>query len=108
MFTKKSQPVRQRLKIQQRHQCSQSHYQQRSSCITVTHEGLHVSQMPPLTLRAAAQFPAPKTATPRLQFISVLLCLLPRALNLMQHCRLRAQLSGAGETKHHLLCKHYF
>lgn len=68
----------------------------------------HVSQMPPLTLRAAAPFPVPKTATPRPQSTSVLLCPLPGALKPMQHCRLQAQLSGVDETKHHFLCKHSF
>lgn len=68
----------------------------------------HVNQMPPLTPRAAAPFPVPKTATPKHQPTSVLLCHPRGALKPVQHCKLQAQLSGTGETKNHLLCKHLF
>lgn len=110
---KKKRHLADRLKIQQTHQCSQSCYQWRSTCITVTHEGIQVSMWascPPL--------PIPKPVTPRHQPPSVLSCHLAGALRTMSHQGLQAQSSGqvarmhaiaqSKEIKHHLLCKHLF
>lgn len=62
----------------------------------------------PINSKSSSSISCSQEATPRHQTTPVLLCHLPGALKPTQHCRLQAQLSGAGETKHHLLCKHLF